>query len=653
MDHLSLVLHLTWLLLLTFLLTPRLGESRAGVQEGPQFLVEPPHSLSFLNTTGAALHCSAHGNPMPMVSWVVGEAGLQPATTVVGVREILPNGSLIFLPFSPRSYRQDVHASSYRCLASSSVGRIVSRTVTVRAVVRQSYEVQVYDEYVISGNTAVLNCRIPPYVKEYVKVVAWVQDDAYVIQPGLESGGKYMILHDGSLHIYRADPSDGYRSYRCRANHTLTGDITESSVGRVIITEPHGNVAPRLIVDNRVTVTVRAGEWAVLPCAAQSHPTPTYRWVRLGEGVMAGVVGGSSRYSVVGGLLVMTAVSVADQGHYRCFVNNSVGHETVDATLRVTEALSVHVSPRRLVVDMGKTAEFRCVVQGHPITSVSWLRNGKSLPPDGRFVTSPRELLTVSKVGKEDRAMYQCVVSGHHYNVQAAAHLALGDSSPELHYKFQEQTLQPGPSVSLKCVATGNPPPQFLWSLDGFPLPESERFLVGQYVTVHDDVISHVNITHVRVEDGGEYTCRASNTVGGVSHSAKVNVYGMPFIRQMRRVSAVAGSGLRIKCPVGGYPIDKIIWEKDGRMLPTDIRQRVFDNGTLIISQTQRDTDGGRYTCRASNRQGHSASRDVTVTVTVPPKIMPFSFANNILSEGNRASLTCQILEGDLPVNFR
>ncbi|ROT63266.1 Down syndrome cell adhesion molecule-like protein [Penaeus vannamei] len=38
---------------------------------------------------------------------------------------------------------------------------------------------------------------------------------------------------------------------------------------------------------------------------------------------------------------------------------------------------------------------------------------------------------------------------------------------------------------------------------------------------------------------------------------------------------------------------------------------------------------------------------------TVPPKIMPFSFANNILSEGNRASLTCQILEGDLPVNFR
>lgn len=46
----------------------------------------------------------------------------------------------------------------------------------------------------------------------------------------------------------------------------------------------------------------------------------------------------------------------------------------------------------------------------------------------------------------------------------------LSDASPELLYWFSEQTLQPGPTVSLKCVATGNPPPQFTWTLDGFPV---------------------------------------------------------------------------------------------------------------------------------------------------------------------------------------
>jgi len=42
-------------------------------------------------------------------------------------------------------------------------------------------------------------------------------------------------------------------------------------------------------------------------------------------------------------------------------------------------------------------------------------------------------------------------------------------------YKFIQQTIQPGPSVSLKCIAAGNPTPSIKWTLDGFPLPQHER----------------------------------------------------------------------------------------------------------------------------------------------------------------------------------
>lgn len=55
--------------------------------------------------------------------------------------------------------------------------------------------------------------------------------------------------------------------------------------------------------------------------------------------------------------------------------------------------------------------------------------------------------------------------------------LLFAESKPELVYWFSEQTLQPGPSVSLKCVAMGHPPPQFTWLLDGFPIPTNSRYI--------------------------------------------------------------------------------------------------------------------------------------------------------------------------------
>lgn len=80
-----------------------------------------------------------------------------------------------------------------------------------------------------------------------------------------------------------------------------------------------------------------------------------------------------------------------------------------------------------------------------------------------------------------------------------------------------------------------------------FSVPDNSRFLVGQYVTIHDDVISHVNITNVKAEDGGEYSCTAHNSVGKVTHSARVNVYGLPYIREMPKITGVSGTDLIIK----------------------------------------------------------------------------------------------------------
>lgn len=50
--------------------------------------------------------------------------------------------------------------------------------------------------------------------------------------------------------------------------------------------------------------------------------------------------------------------------------------------------------------------------------------------------------------------------------------------------------------------------------------------MIGQYVTTFGDVISHVNISAVKSEDGGDYECKAISRAGEVMHSARLNIYG-------------------------------------------------------------------------------------------------------------------------------
>lgn len=59
-------------------------------------------------------------------------------------------------------------------------------------VVQQYYEVQVYDEFVIVDNTAVLKCNIPTFVKDYVTVAEWLKRDTRIIHSS-PLGGNFRI----------------------------------------------------------------------------------------------------------------------------------------------------------------------------------------------------------------------------------------------------------------------------------------------------------------------------------------------------------------------------------------------------------------------------------------------------------------------------
>ncbi|XP_076390068.1 Down syndrome cell adhesion molecule 1 isoform X42 [Megachile rotundata] len=614
---------------------------------GPVFVKEPPNRVDFSNGTGAVVECQARGNPQPDIIWVRADGSA--VGDVPGLRQVLPNGNLVFPPFRAEDYRQEVHAQVYSCLARSPAGSVHSRDVNVRAVVTQYYEAEVVSEYVIRGNAAILKCTIPSFVAEFVSVDAWVGSDGSTFKPSNDYDGKYLVLPSGELHIRDVGPEDGYKTYQCRTKHRLTGETRLSATkGRLVITEPVGSKAPSVVGDAKRWQKTKTSSGFTLQCQAQGHPVPVFRWYKFIEGSSRRQpVQLNDRVRQVSGTLIIREARVEDSGKYLCIVNNSVGGESVETVLTVTAPLAAEIEPSTQTIDFGRPATFTCNVRGNPIKTISWLKDGKPLGLE-------EPVLRIESVKKEDKGMYQCFVRNDQESAQATAELKLGGrfEPPQIRQAFAEETLQPGPSMFLKCVASGNPTPEITWELDGKRLSNTERLQVGQYVTVNGDVVSHLNISSIHTNDGGLYKCIAASKVGSAEHSARLNVYGLPFIRHMDKKAIVAGETLRVTCPVAGYPIESIVWERDTRVLPINRKQKVFPNGTLIIENVERMSDQATYTCVARNAQGYSARGTLEVQVMVAPQIFPFTFGDEPVNSGEAISATCSILKGDFPMDI-
>ncbi|GFT96268.1 uncharacterized protein TNCV_3907061 [Trichonephila clavipes] len=61
-------------------------------------------------------------------------------------------------------------------------GSSLSQNYSRSQMIKQRFNPQVYDDFVVRGNTAVLRCHLPTFVKEYVSVDSWIRNDDYVLK---------------------------------------------------------------------------------------------------------------------------------------------------------------------------------------------------------------------------------------------------------------------------------------------------------------------------------------------------------------------------------------------------------------------------------------------------------------------------------------
>ncbi|XP_045446589.1 Down syndrome cell adhesion molecule-like protein Dscam2 [Melitaea cinxia] len=605
------------------------------------FLMEPPPRLSFSNSTGASVSCAAHGTPSPTITWLT-EDGV-PVSDVPGLREALPNGTLWLGSFSAAQYRSDVHAAVYRCRAAGTVGTVLSRDMRLEAVMDVPWEVRVQPTHGVSGGSALMTCAASAAVRSHITVTRWFKDGAVLAPMAADAGGRYMIGGSrGDILVIREARPDDASSYSCEAQHVLTGEKRRSNGAMIAVSHTTGSMAPRILTISEDETVPQGGDIRLVCCAIGSPP-PTYSWFRHANGRLS-PVSNSIRISVSEQVLIIRRAQTSDSGIWTCRAHNQYGEQRRDARLRVRSRLVVSVHPQLQVANSGSSVTFNCSVEGGD-ARVRWLHDG--VPVGGGERT-----LRVHGVVRAHRGMYQCFAERDLDSAQAAAELRLGDTAPELHYTFIEQALHPGPFLALHCSASGSPSPRFTWLLDMQAVEEhnTPQRSISQFMSPNGDIVSYLNITSVRPEDGGRYTCRAHNTRGSVEHSTRLNVYGPPSIRNIGPLRVVAGVNTTIYCPYSGFPISDIRWQRGGLDVGSSGRALSGSGGELLLWPAE-PADAGVYSCRVTAPSGQYAQKDVQIFVRNPPKIAGFSFPVDLV-EGSSIQVLCGITSGDKPVYF-
>lgn len=208
-----------------------------------------------------------------------------------------------------------------------------------------------------------------------------------------------------------------------------------------------------------------------------------------------------------------------------------------------------------------------------------------------------------------------------------------------------------GQSFSVKCNATGKPPPQIEWIKDRTQqnLAEADRFEVNA-------ITGLLIINRVTDDDFGMYTCVAKNSAGIAQSKTLFDVLVTPKIYEFINVTVPVTQPSLITCKATGRPAPDITfrrWEEDEEFVPgfqpNDDRvilelnqdhERGESSGVLQISKIVRPDDG-LYVCIARNKGGE-AFKNGHIAVEYPPNFNYMKTLPPVYSwEQRKANLSC------------
>ncbi|XP_028255197.1 neuronal cell adhesion molecule a isoform X1 [Parambassis ranga] len=400
----------------------------------------------------------------------------------------------------------------------------------------------------------------------------------------------------------------------------------------------------------------------VIHCEAKGKPQPSFSWTR--NGTHFDVEKDSKVLMKPGSGTLVIDISgekaEAYEGTYQCTAHNEHG-TAVSNNIVIRQSRSPLWSKERneaIVVQKGVSLVLQCrPPAGLPPPLIFWMDNYfQRLPLDKRVSQALNGDLYFSNVLPEDtRSDYICYARfPYTQTIQQKQPISVTvlDNSPEGERqpgfmmplgKTSTKMVLTGETLELECIAEGLPTPDISWVKEDGELPSSRLSYVNFKKTL--------KISDVTEDDGGDYRCTASNSLGSAHHIIKVTVKAAPFwVSAPRNLILAPNETGILTCRVSGDPKPKISWFVNGVPIenaPEDHTRKV-EGDTVILSNVQSGSSAV-YQCNASNQFGYLMANAFVSVLAEPPRVLtPPNRVYQVITN-NPALLHCSSFGSPIP----
>lgn len=325
----------------------------------------------------------------------------------------------------------------------------------------------------------------------------------------------------------------------------------------------------------------------------------------------------------------------------------------------------------------GERLKLRCPVYGNPSPELIWFHDNDIIPSHNSQFKMNNYILTIKSAKPSDSGIYACRARNtlgtiwRNFSISVNETLVQDQPIPDENYTIKREVgsendsgfpyflpdqrmiqliVKPaGNSVTLKCLADGNPSPKLVWMKNNRPVNRNLNYKVTykKWSMYMDNLMT---------SDSGNYTCIVSNSVGSINFTYTLEVQEYiphkPIFKDNHpsNKTVFLGETAKFECRFisGFHPFVVWVkrysvngtWEDDGmpyfKLLQNSSKSMLSDPYVLTIENVTYD-DAGWYTCIANNAVGTSY-RNVWLTVLPPESGIDNAHYNGISENINSIS---------------